>query len=448
MFSKYLFTLIACASLAPCFSYQPKLDFAPPLEVHFAEKPHIHIITSPLEINPSLAKLDIAQDTQPLIPSPLTNTHMLKVPISDMSFAKELSSNLDIQIGSEHFDIDVEYAPKRSRPGYVFKVTLLPNTDVQFKRMAQNYYFLIDRSNSIPRSRYQANKQAVAQALELLQSGDHFSILIFDGHVTRFSENLVPFSEDALLMARDFLNQQPHGGYFATTDLYTSLHKIIPQNISEKALNTAILLSDGDSYLSIEKQRKMIGGWTAHNQGKISLYTLASGKGNNLPLLDLISSFNKGTLIYAQNDEDIAERLTFLMRTLQRPLGKKLVPTVITMDNSMNVLLQPKLSRMPDLYQHRPFVIYGSTNKLSDFVLFLQGNYGDQKFDIKKTISLKNGKMSTFSVERGWTRLLAQEFYEHFFEDGDFTHLENAKQLLAPLNLPLPLLENNAYHRR
>ena len=182
-------------------------------------------------------------------------------------------------------------------------------------------------------------------------------------------------SDESVTKARAFLNKQGHGGFFAATELYTSLDKIIPQDVAENEINTAIMLSDGETYLSLEKQRLTIGGWTARNEGKVSLYTVASGAENNLPLLDLLSSFNKGALIYAHGHQDVSDRLAHLMHTIQNPIGKQIIPTAVTGDKSMTVLLQPKAQRIPDLYQNRPFVIYGSTNRLNDFSLFLQGRY-------------------------------------------------------------------------
>lgn len=355
-------------------------------------------------------------------------------------FDQIIADEVGVFASSEHFDIQVDYAPKKSRPGYVFRVTFLPHGDVYFKRIPQNFYFLLDRSNSIPRTRYLFNKKAVAAALDFLEPGDCFNILIFDNHVTRFHEKRVAWSEEAVAEARMFLESQGHGGYFAATELYASLNKIIPQDLTEDEINSAILLSDGDTYLSQEKQRLTIGKWTAQNKGKISLYTLASGTGNNLPLLELLSSFNKGALLYAHQHQGIRDRLAYLMRTLQHPIGKQMAITALSEDKSMTIRLQPKQKRLPDLYQNRPFVIYGTTNKLSDFVLFLQGSYYDHHFDIQKRVSFEKAKLDAYSVERGWTQLVAQEFYEHYFEEGNPAHLEAAKQLLLPLNLPTPLI--------
>ncbi len=342
---------------------------------------------------------------------------------------------------SEHFDILVEYAPKQARPGYVFKISLVPHSDVTFKKIRQNFYFLIDRSNSISKSRFSLNKHAVFNALNFLNPGDCFNILLFDGHVTQFSPNAVVCSPETLVSAREFLEKQGHGGFFAGAPLYASLKKMIPTALSENEMNAAILLSDGDQYLSQENQRLTIGRFSSENKGKVSLYALASGPKNNLPLLDLLSTFNKGFLLHVQDHRAIGERLNFLMRTLQHPIGNQITASANSDDKSMLIMLQPKAARIPNLYQNRPFVLYGTTNKLSDFELVLQGKCADLAFEIRKKVTFKEAKLDTYFVERNWTQLLVQEFYERYFEEGSLAHLQAAKQLLIPLNLPTPLID-------
>jgi hypothetical protein len=431
--------------------HELKAEYAPDLDLAFQTETSFDLSSKDfsfenhyLERVPSLPEglAGCEKDSGASLIAPLPSLSKIKLPpLADLDFDKGIIEGVETLASSEHFDISVEYAPKRNRPGFVFKITLLPHRDVHFKRIRQNFFFLVDRSNSIPRARYALNKKAVAGALDYLQPGDRFNILIFDDHVVHFCSKEVEWSEATVALARDFLDAQGHGGYFAATELYVSLGKIIPQDVAEDEINIAILVSDGDTYLSQEKQRLTIGGWTAKNKGKVALYTLASGTGNNLPLLELLSSFNKGALIYAPDHQGVSERLSYLMRTLQHPIGKQMVATAVPEDKGMTVLLQPKASRIPDLYKNKPFVIYGTTNKLSDFVLFLQGKYYDRHFDIKKRISFEYANLDPYSVERAWTQLVAQEFYERYFEEGNQAHLEAAKQLLVPLNLPMPLIE-------
>lgn len=425
--------------------YELDVENPPPLKISFPEcSPQLASLSfepEHLKLTSLEKKAFQAFDTAALTIPPFLAVGV-EVPSLPDPVENEFYKEFGELAGSEHFDIKVEYAPKRTRPGYVFKITFIPRENVSFKRIRQNYFFLVDRSNSIPRSRYFMNKKAVAEALELLQNKDTFNILIFDDKIVKFRDHNVPFTEENVRLAKEFLEFQPHGGHFAATELYASLAKIIPQDVSDKEVNTAILFSDGDSYLSPEKQGMKIGGFSNRNNGKVALYSIASGTGNNLPLLELLSALNKGQLVYAPNHTLIGERLKQLIQTIQHPIGKHMVATAICADKQTTVLLQPKRSQLPDLYKNHSFSIYGSTNRLTDFVLFLQGNYYDRRFDIKKKIDFtKATAIGSPAIERGWTQLLTQEFYQHFFEDGKISHLETAKQLLQPLNLPVPFID-------
>lgn len=418
-------------------------EYAPALEIALETGSMLDLEVDPFSFEPDLhtasfdkGEVSLWEESRLISTTPLATT--MDMPLfADRDF-EDATLDCGTLANGEHFDVEVEYAPKRYRPGYVFKASFYPRSDVVFKRIRQNVFFLIDRSNSIPRARYALNKRVVAEALEYLKAGDTFNILIFDDKVVRFAQDAVPWNEETIAEARAFLDRQGHGGYFAATELYASLGKIIPQDVSDHEVNTAILLSDGDTYLSQEMQRQMIAGWTARNHGKVCLYSIASGTGNNLPLLDLLSSFNQGCLIYTQDHNELAPILVNLLRTIHSPIGKEIVATPVTADKQTTVILQPKAVRLPDLYQHRPFVVYGSVNRLSDFVLFLQGKYYDRRFDIKKTISFENAKIGSFSLERKWTQLLVYEYYAHYLEDGNPDHLEAAKQLLRPMNIPSP----------
>jgi hypothetical protein len=351
------------------------------------------------------------------------------------------------EIKGEAFDLHIEYAHKKERPGYVFKLILTPKPELCARRMVQNYYFLIDRSNSIPRGRFTLNKEIVAKALGCLKQGDTFNILLFDDRVVKLAEKPVEWNQENLIFAHDFLEKQQHGGYFAATDLYSTLGKVLPQNPKEDEMHTAILLSDGDTYLPIEKQRQTIGSWTLQNGGKIALYTVTSGGGNNLPLLELISVFNKGMLLYSPDPTQIQERFIDLVKMIRNPIGKDLTLTALSTDHQMSVRLQPKERHLPHLYLNRPYVVYGSTNRLSDFVLFIQGSALGKPIDLKKTVSFKEARSSTPDLEKRWVQLIAYEHYHNFLKEGNQKHLEVAKRLLQPYKLPMPLLDD-VHHKR
>ncbi len=338
---------------------------------------------------------------------------------------------------SDDFNLDVRYIKRSNGKGYIFQLTFKPKPGVHFKRIRQNMFFLLDRSNSINRKRYAFTKQAILHSLDILNPGDTFNILVFDDKVVRFAKENIPWSKESVNEARKFLNMQDHGGWFASTDLYTSLGKIVPDVVADNEVNTAILLSDGDTFLKREKQRAMIKKWTWKNHGKVSLFSVASGGGNNLPLMELLSGLNKGRLAYSPSDEGIEQALTSLMKKIRTPIGKDIVATVIPSKHGEFIDIYPRNTRLPDLYQGSPYVIFGSTDSLQDFHIFLQGRYYGKWLDIKQQVSFTNALQGDSTIEKEWVLQKAFQLYEEYLNKGEIVHLREAKRLLKPLNIPL-----------
>jgi len=341
------------------------------------------------------------------------------------------------------FKFHVQCSPKRHKPGYAFQIICTPNPKHNFKTFQQNYYFLLDRSNAISKNCYFHNKRAIAAAIALLQPGDTFNIMLFGGRTLRFSEQSVVWNKQNVVRARAFLESHPHGGPFIATNLPKILQTMIPPEVKENEVHAALLFTSGHNHFSLDKQRQVVGKYTEQNQGKVSLFCLASGKKNNLPLLELLSSFNKGELIYATKNNEITERTLELVSKIKNPIAKHLSVEVTNQQTQMSVLLQPKNIRLASLYKNKPMMIYGSTNRLSSFDFTIKGEICGQPFKISSPFNLQEAATGTYCIESQWMKLAVHDLYQDYFTDGNEKHLKVAKELLSPLNLPVALLKTD-----
>ncbi|MCB1135397.1 MAG: hypothetical protein KDK78_03920, partial [Chlamydiia bacterium] len=316
---------------------------------------------------------------------------------------------------SQDFDLQSQIAPLPQGAGYFFRLALLPKPEALFKRIRQNYYFLIDRSHSIPAERFTAFKDTVLSTLQLLHPGDRFNILVFDDKVVRFHDEPIQWSPKQVEEARAFLAKQQHGGLFASTELYASLHRILPEDVSQQEMHTAILLSDGDTFLRMDQQRAAIADWTRSNQGKVTLFSIAAEGGNNLALLDLLSRLNRGKALYATKHDDLSYLLERLIRAVRNPIGKDLVAAVIPRDPEARFRLYPAAHRMPQLYEHWPLVIEGTVDRLCDFHLFIQGMHSDRWLDLSHVVDLEAAEsIEASALTAELHRLAVHDCYEHF----------------------------------
>ncbi len=331
---------------------------------------------------------------------------------------------------NEAFDVDIKTL-SREEGGYLFSLTFVPKIDLSQHCLKQNYYFLIDRSNTIERHRYQSFKRAVTRAVASLREGDNFNIIIFDSKIARLSEKMMPFTKKNQRLAEEFLERQPHGHYGPPVDLYSFLGKIIPAQIDEEEAHTAILISDGESSLKLDKQRSLINAWLLANRSKITLYTAAVGQDNNLSSLDLLGIVSRGSLLYSDTHTGFPRKLAKLVMTLRSPVAKEMSLNILANDPSSRLQIYPSSSRLPYLFSDHPYVLYGTAEKLSDFTLILEGKNKGQILSIKKEISFTKARPGNRLLSKEWRAQQAHLFYEQYLQEGKPALLEQAQKLLS-----------------
>lgn len=395
-------------------------------------------IEAPIRLSgvaPEIQEQVVSQMSSDLIASCEAITPLAEAPLAATTSLPQLESyalptKASVLEWSDSFDVETQVMPHPEGKGYLFSVTLLPKKEFQASRMQQNVYFLIDRSNSVEKHRYTNFKRAVMKALPCLQEGDQFNIYIFDNKVSTLGKSLLPFSKKSLEEAQQFLEKEGPGGLFSATDVYTSFQKSLPSSTPENVVNTAILLSDGNTLLSAKEQKKVINQWLSRNQRQFSLYAATAGENNNLLLLDLISSVNGGELLHADTLASFPRKLGKLLLTLRNPIAKDLSATAIALNSHAKITLYPASSQMAPLYSGKAYTLLGQTDQLTDFSLLIQGHHQDLWLNIQKTISLKESKETLRPLEKLWATEESRLHYQNFLQDGKTAHLDKAQEAL------------------
>jgi hypothetical protein len=331
---------------------------------------------------------------------------------------------------NDHFTVDVQVAPHPEGEGYIFSLVLTPLGDLSAMQLKQNVYFVIDRSNSIERTRYENFKRATLRALNFLREGDLFNIIIFDRKIHRLSDKNLPVTKRSIEVAEQFLKKKEYQAAFAATEVYSTLKKILPSSLPEDELHTLFLLSDGNTLLDLKKQRKAILQWTQQNSGKVSLYAATAGGDNHLTLLDLLSRCNRGELIYSRTHAAFPRRLAKAVATLHLPLAKELSFQAVPAEAGHQIQLYPPSYRAPALYARQPYVIVGKSDQLKDFTLFVEGLNRGEPITIRKEISFAHAKKARILLEKRWALQEVQTNYENFLKDGKGIHLIKAEEKL------------------
>jgi hypothetical protein len=353
------------------------------------------------------------------------------------AFLSEIPTPSSLGTVSYHneFETQVHYTPREDGKGYYFALKMKPNKRLYFESPEKNVIFVIDGSSSIKKHRFNVFKDGVIRALPYLKQGDTFNILVTDAELTSMNKSSIPWNKKALIDARLFLDSRPYRGFFINYDAFDLIAKITPYFDFEKE-NVIVLLTDGNSLNSIRHHKEALQKLAVTNQGNLSIFTASASQNNNLPMLDLMSTFNNGELMYSKTHAAFPRKLAVLIKHIGSFLAKDIHIQIASKNFDTGIEFYPNEQTLPSLYSDKPYMVYGSITDLKDFDLLLQGFTGDQWINIKQHISFKNAEKATYAMKRNVALQQAYVCYDYFLQKEDPFFLTEAKRFLEPHSMP------------
>lgn len=372
--------------------------------------------------------LDRASADFPIVSNWKDKTLSLKRSLPNIS-AYGLLGNLPTILWNEDFSIDAHFEPRKGEKGYLFSLTLTPKFDMNAKSFPQNFYFVIDQISSLDRQKFNTFRKGLLKALERLESTDKFNIVVLGGKQKQLFDTATEANAAALRKAREFLDSAAFSRGSGRGELLGALQEFLPKNSSPEESHTAILLTSAETKNPPVKQKKAFEQWMQKNQGNVSLYTAALGNDNNFLFLDMLSSCNRGRLLYSDTHAAFPRRLTKLVMNLKNPIGKDLMATVVASSGESSVQLLTTSTHLPDLMAGTSYQLMGITEDLSSFTVLLQGRHKGEWFTVKKRI-VPELSTSAKTLSSSFKQKLALLCYEKFLKEGSPEALEEAEDFL------------------
>ncbi|MDN3509518.1 MAG: hypothetical protein P0S93_05875 [Candidatus Neptunochlamydia sp.] len=344
-------------------------------------------------------------------------------------------SHLETVSYNNEFDTSVYYSKRNDGKGYLFSIKMKPSQNLNFASPNQHYIFVIDRSNNIKKHRFRVFKEGVGRALSYLGEGDSFNIVIADAEMIPFSETPTSWSKTSVSKARGFLMDQNYQGFFINYNAFDLLSNVSNYFAPDKE-NIVVLITDGHLFRSLQDHKNDFKKLTKENQGKFSIFTATASQRNNLPMLDLLSTFNNGELMYSKTNASFSRQLSVLVKHIESFVAKDIHLNVTSIINETEIEFYPNEKTLPSLYADRPYIVYGCIDELKDFDLILQGRCEEKWINIKQTISFKHAEKATHSIKKGIALQKAYVCYDYFLKNDDPFFLKEAQSILEPLHIP------------
>lgn len=353
------------------------------------------------------------------------------------AFLTEIPPPSHLETVSYHneFDTSVHYSKREDGKGYLFSIKMKPSQNLNFASPNQHYIFVVDGSSSIKKHRFGVFKEGVGRALSYLGEGDSFNIVIADAEMIPFSKTPTPWSRASVSKARGFLMDQNYRGFFINYNAFDLLSNVSNYFAPDKE-NIVVLITDGHSFKPLQDHKNDFKKLTKESQGKFSVFTATASQGNNLSMLDLLSTFNNGELMYSKTNASFSRQLSMLVKHIESFVAKDIHVNVTSIINDTEIEFYPNEKTLPSLYADRPYIVYGCIDELKDFDLILQGRCGDKWVNIKQTISFKHAEKATHSIKKGMALQKAYVCYDYFLKNDDPFFLQEAQNILEPLHIP------------
>ena len=137
----------------------------------------------------------------------------------------------------------------------------------------------------------------------------------------------------------------------------------------------------------------------------------------------------------ASTHRGMKRKLLRQMKTLHAPIAKNLSCKGIPFSTEGSIEVLPQATQAPHLFMEEPYVIFGKTKTLDDFVLFVQGHLNGKWLHIKKTVSFLHAKKGSPSLKKQWALHKALDLYQQFLIEGNPKFFAEAHNLVQTHDL-------------
>ena len=344
-------------------------------------------------------------------------------------------SSLETVTYANEFDTEAHYMKREDGEGYFFALKMKPKENLTFSSPHQNFIYIIDGSSSIKKHRFGVFKDGVHRCLGYMKEGDSFNILVADAEVIPMSKKSVALNGRSKLQARKFLEERKYRGFFINYNPFDLLEKV-SQYLDPEKDNVVVLITDGKGFKNFKTHKEDFQKLAEASKGRFSIYTASASHENNISMLDLLSAFNGGELMYSKTHASFSRCLARMVLHVEHLIAKDIRVHVTDRKLDTGIEFYPNHTTLPSLYSDKAYTIYGTIDQLKDFDLILQGKCGDQWINIKQHISFKHAEKASHSIQRSFALQQAYVCYDYYLKGEDPFFLNEAERILDRCTIP------------
>ncbi|MBT3788151.1 MAG: marine proteobacterial sortase target protein [Acidiferrobacteraceae bacterium] len=234
----------------------------------------------------------------------------------------------------------------------------------------RNIIFVQDVSGSMSGESIEQARSGLEIALERLQPEDHFNIIFFSSEFHSLSRHLLPATPKNIRRALNAVSRMKADG---GTEMLPALNlalKLARQKNGGR-LTQVVFLTDGEVSNEAEMMRAIHAGL-----GKSRLFTVGIGSAPNGYFMKAAADMGRGSNVYINDLEMVAEQMERLFAKLEAPVLTDL--KIMLPSNAGRLTPNP----LPDLYAGEPVVAAFLAKSEVPGQVRITGNLGSQKVQL------------------------------------------------------------------
>lgn len=293
-----------------------------------------------------------------------------------------------------------------------------PKTEV----IEKDFIFVLDHSGSMAGQKVEQAKEALTYCVNSLNEGDRFNLILFNTHITSFSNRLNGHEE--------WIGNEPTTSYKGMSNQLVPVKDVRQKAIAfidgingtggtniNDALLTAlsdkpdperpriiVFLTDGCPTVGETNVAAILKNIENANDNQSRIFVFGVGYDVNVRFLDKLAVDNGGTRNYVEPDENIEVAVSSLFNKMNEPV---LVDVALNFGDITAKELAP--SKLPDLFRGEQLTLFGRYENHGDTTIKLRGSIGSEKQEFTKTVKFKKIENENDFLPTLWaTRRIAE----------------------------------------
>ncbi|XP_059170358.1 inter-alpha-trypsin inhibitor heavy chain H3-like isoform X2 [Physella acuta] len=267
----------------------------------------------------------------------------------------------------------VQYDVEHSSKGEVLVVDgyFLHFFAPELPALPKDIVFILDVSGSMMGTKLSQLKTAMKKILEDLQPEDRFNIIKFSTDLTKWRDNLVPATPEAVEKAKLFVDKMDADGLTNINKALLGGIKELQSSTDKKQVGMIFFLTDGEATKDETNPEKIAQNVLRMNEGKKPIFCLAFGSSADFSSLKVISTQNSGFAKKIYEASDAALQVSTLYQEISTVILENLTISYLPSEVDVNTITE---NYFPVIFNGTEICVVGRmTDKRNELKVEIQG---------------------------------------------------------------------------